>query len=124
MIRRAAFSDPAAKGGEIIALVGTAVSAAAVPTLFFTLHGLVGLVVFGPGGMAVVQRSEPRLKRTRCGLACVGAIGLFTGLLYGFTTGSVASSSVAGTAFWVAVFGLALAGSLYSLIRLAGPAAS
>lgn len=112
------LSDPTRRYGALVAVVGTLLSLCLLPTLFLTIFGLMGLVVFAPGGWAALTKRPARLERLRYAVACLGAIAVLSAFLYGFATGSVNSTSWAGRAFWIAVVTALLLASLFSLVRL------
>lgn len=113
------FSDPTRRYGALIAVAGTLLSLCLLPTLFLTIFGLMGLVVFAPGGWAALTKRPTRLERLRYAVACLGAIAVLSAFLYGFVTESVNSTSWAGRAFWIAVVTALLVASLFALVRLA-----
>lgn len=120
-IRTTPFGDPSRRYGAIVSLTGASLSAALVPTLFFSLYGIVGLILFAPGGIAALQTSWPRLERTRYALGCISGLGLLSLTLYGFAKSVVTSTSPAGEVFWMTILSALWCACLFALLRLAIP---
>ena len=120
-----AIDDPSRRFAALLATAGAFLSASLVPTLFFTLPGIMGLLVFGPGCLAAIaKRKQPVLERSRYVLACTGSLTVLSLFLHGFWEGSMTSTGRLGSILWIAVLAGLWLFSMFALVRLFRPSIS